>query len=75
MARKNNLHEGILMPDIYDPTLKPLHRDLLKHYGAVALPCRVQDPDRKGKSNRASVMRRRHLRPTNTRVRRGEHLW
>jgi transposase len=27
----------------------PLYRDVLKHYGAVALPCRVQDPDRKGK--------------------------
>ena len=26
-----------------------LYRDVLKHYGAVALPCQVQDPDRKGK--------------------------
>ncbi len=31
------------------PTLNPLYRDVLKHYGAVALPCRVRDPDRKGK--------------------------
>ena len=30
-------------------TLNPLYRDLLAHYGAVALPCRVRDPDRKGK--------------------------
>jgi len=29
--------------------LNPLYRDVLKHYGAVALPCRVKDPDRKGK--------------------------
>ena len=36
-------------PDIYDPTLNPLFRDVLAHYGVVALPCRIQDPDRKGK--------------------------
>jgi transposase len=45
----DNLLEGVLKPDIYDPTLKPLYRDLLQHYGATALPCRVRDPDRKGK--------------------------
>jgi transposase len=45
----DNLREGVLTPDIYDATLNPLYRDVLEHYGAVALPCRVQDPDRKGK--------------------------
>lgn len=45
----DNLREGVLAPDIYDPSLNPLYRDLLQHYGAVALPCRVGDPDRKGK--------------------------
>jgi transposase len=45
----DNLREGVLAPDIYDPALNPLYRDLLQHYGAVALPCRVKDPDRKGK--------------------------
>jgi transposase len=45
----DNLREGVLTPDIYDPTLNPLYRDMLKHYDAVALPCRIQDPDRKGK--------------------------
>ena len=45
----DNLREGVLTPDIYEPTLNPLYRDVLKHYGVVALPCRVQDPDRKGK--------------------------
>ena len=48
----DNLREGVLTPDIYDPTINPLFRDLLKHYGAVALPCRVNDPDRKGKVER-----------------------
>jgi transposase len=45
----DNLREGVLVPDIYDPTLNPLYRDVRAHYGAVALPCRIQDPDRKGK--------------------------
>jgi len=45
----DNLKEGVLVPDIYDPTVNPLYRDVLAHYGAVALPCRIQDPDRKGK--------------------------
>ena len=45
----DNLKEGVLTPDIYDPGLNPLYRDVLAHYGAVALPCRVRDPDRKGK--------------------------
>src|ERR1700745_4023672 len=45
----DNLKEGVLVPDIYDPTLNPLYRDVLAHYGVVALPCRVKDPDRKGK--------------------------
>ena len=45
----DNLKEGVLVPDIYDPTLNPLYRDVLAHYGVVGLTCRVQDPDRKGK--------------------------
>jgi transposase len=45
----DNLREGVLAPDIYDPTLNPLYRDVLTHYGVVALPCRVRNPDRKGK--------------------------
>jgi transposase len=45
----DNLREGVLKPDVYDPALNPLYRDCLAHYGVVALPCRVRDPDRKGK--------------------------
>src|SRR5216684_4445937 len=48
----DNLKEGVLVPDIYDPTLNPLYRDVLTHYGCVALPCRIKDPDRKGKVER-----------------------
>jgi transposase len=45
----DNLREGVITPDVYDPALNPLYRDVLKHYDVVALPCRVRDPDRKGK--------------------------
>ena len=45
----DNLREGVLKPDIHDPALNPLYRDVLAHYGAVALPCRIAHPDRKGK--------------------------
>jgi transposase len=45
----DNLREGVVTPDIHDPTLNPLYRDTLAHYGAIAMPCRVRDPDRKGK--------------------------
>ncbi len=45
----DNLKEGVLTPDVYDAALNPVYRDMLTHYGVVALPCRVRDPDRKGK--------------------------
>ena len=66
----DNLKEGVLTPDIYDPTLNPLYRDVLAHYGVVALPCRVRDPDRKGKVE-ASVG---HTQKTPLRGLRFEHL-
>jgi transposase len=49
----DNLREGVLTPDVYDPTINPLYRDVLQHYNMVALPCRVADPDRKGKVERS----------------------
>ena len=49
----DNLREGVLRPDAYDPTLNPLYADVLKHYGVTAVPCRVRDPDRKGKTESA----------------------
>jgi transposase len=45
----DNLREGVLSPDFYEPGLNPLYRDVLAHYGVTALPCKVRDPDRKGK--------------------------
>jgi len=45
----DNLREGVSSADFYDPGLNPLYRDVLAHYGVTALPCKVRDPDRKGK--------------------------
>lgn len=45
----DNLKEGVITPDVYDPTINPLYRDVLAHYGVVPLPARVRHPDRKGK--------------------------
>ena len=66
----DNLKEGVLTPDIYDPALNPLYRDVLAHYGVVALPCRVGDPDRKGKVEAAVG----HAQKTPLRGLRFEHL-
>jgi transposase len=44
----DNLREGVLTPDIYEPELNRLYADVLKHYGVVADPARVRDPNRKG---------------------------
>lgn len=47
--RLDNLREGVIDPDIYDPELNPLYSAMLAHYGVVALPCRPYAPDLKGK--------------------------
>ena len=44
----DNLKAGVLRPDLYEPELNPLYAAVLRHYGVVADPCRVQDPNRKG---------------------------
>lgn len=44
----DNLKEGVLKPDIYEPELNPVFAAMLSHYDVVADPCRVEDPDRKG---------------------------
>jgi transposase len=66
----DNLREGVLKPDVYDPTLNPVYRDLLAHYGVVALPCRVRDPDRKGKVESGVA----HAKKTPLKGRRFENL-
>ena len=47
--RLDNLLEGVIKPDVYDPELNALYAAMLTHYGVVALPCRPYAPDLKGK--------------------------
>lgn len=44
----DNLKEGVAEPDLYDPRLNPVYAAMLAHYGVVADPARIEDPDRKG---------------------------
>ena len=44
----DNLKEGVLKPDLYEPELNPVYGATLAHYGVVADPARVRDPNRKG---------------------------
>jgi len=44
----DNLREGVIRPDLYAPELNPVYAAMLAHYGVVADPCRVGDPNRKG---------------------------
>ena len=44
----DNLKEGVIKPDIYEPVLNPVYAACMSHYGVVAQPCRVRDPNRKG---------------------------
>jgi len=44
----DNLKEGVIRPDLYAPELNPVYSAMLAHYGVVADPCRVADPNRKG---------------------------
>jgi transposase len=44
----DNLREGVIRPDLYEPELNPVYAALLAHHGVVADVCRVGDPNRKG---------------------------
>jgi len=44
----DNLREGVITPDLYEPEINRLYAAMLEHYGVVADPARVRDPNRKG---------------------------
>ncbi|MCU0932433.1 MAG: IS21 family transposase [Serpentinimonas sp.] len=44
----DNLKEGVIKPDLYEPDLNRVYAATLAHYGVVADPARVRDPNRKG---------------------------
>lgn len=41
----DNLKEGVLKPDLYEPALNPVYAAMLAHYEVVADPARVRDPN------------------------------
>lgn len=43
----DNLKEGVIKPDLYEPELNAVYAAVLAHYGVVADPARVRDPNRK----------------------------
>jgi transposase len=49
----DNLKQGVIKPDLYEPELNPVYAALLAHYSAVADVARVADPNRKGVVERA----------------------
>jgi transposase len=55
----DNLREGVITPDIYDATLNPLYRDVLKHYGASLCRAACAIRTEKARSNPASATRRK----------------
>jgi transposase len=66
----DNLKEGVIKPDIYDPDLNVLYAVMLSHYGVVADPARVNDPDRKGTVENAV----KHTQNTALKGRRFDHI-
>ena len=49
----DNLKQGVIKPDLYEPELNPVYAAMLAHYSAVADVARVADPNRKGSVERA----------------------
>jgi transposase len=66
----DNLKEGVITPDIYEPQLNRVYSAMLAHYGAVADPARVRDPNRKGSVENAI----QHTQATALKGRRFESL-
>jgi transposase len=44
----DNLKEGVIKPDIFEPEVNRVYAEMLRHYGVVADAARVRDPNRKG---------------------------
>jgi len=49
----DNLKQGVIKPDLYEPQLNPVYAAMLAHHGAVADVARVGDPNRKGAVEKA----------------------
>ena len=58
----DNLKDGVLKPDLYDPKLNRLYQELAEHYGFLIDTARVRRPKDKGKVERAVPMVREMFR-------------
>jgi transposase len=66
----DNLKEGVISPDLYEPEINRLYAAMLAHYGVIADPARVRDPNRKGTVENAI----QHTQDTALRGRRFESI-
>jgi transposase len=66
----DNLKEGVIRPDLYEPQINRLYGAMLAHYNVIADPARVRDPNRKGTVENAI----QHTQDTALRGRRFETL-
>ena len=57
----DNLKNGVLRPDLYDPTLNPAYAELERHYGFVADPAKVAMARHKGKVERCVPVVRQQI--------------
>ena len=62
----DNLKSGVLKPDLYDPELNPLYRDLATHCGFFVDTARVGVPTDKGKIERVIPLARELFRKLKT---------
>ncbi|MDR6201380.1 hypothetical protein QF025_000100 [Paraburkholderia graminis] len=57
----DNLKEGVITPDLYEPEINHLYAAMLEHYGVVADPARIRDPTERVRSRtRSSILRAPH---------------
>lgn len=57
----DNLRDGVVQPDIYDPTLNPAYAELERHFGFIADPAKVRMARHKGKIERSVPVVRQQL--------------
>jgi len=66
----DNLKEGVITPDLYEPQINRVYAAMLTHYNVIADPARIRDPNRKGSVENAI----QHTQDTALRGRRFETL-
>jgi hypothetical protein len=48
----DNLKNGVIKPNLYDPQLNRTYQEMAEHYGCFIDPCRIRHPKDKGKVER-----------------------